>query len=92
MHLLLCYDVVEDKRRTRLHNHLKAWLEPVQKSVFEGRIRTDRLGELTALVERIIDHETDSVRIYSLCAGCRSLTHHIGTASPVEDRRTDIIV
>ncbi|TVR05316.1 MAG: CRISPR-associated endonuclease Cas2, partial [Deltaproteobacteria bacterium] len=83
MVILLCYDVVEDRRRTRLHNHLRQWLEPVQKSVFEGRIRPDRLGELLSLVEGIIDHDTDSVRIYPLCAGCRPLTHHIGVAEPV---------
>ena len=36
MYLLLCYDILGNARRQQLHTRLKAFLRPVQKSVFEG--------------------------------------------------------
>jgi CRISPR-associated protein Cas2 len=92
MHLVLCYDVVCDRRRARLFRTLKQYMEPVQKSVFEGVVPVRRHADLLALVGRTIDHETDSVRIYHLCRGCTPLMEHIGTAVAVHDPEADVVV
>ena len=92
MNLVLCYDVVEDKRRTRLHKRLKGFLRPVQKSVFEGWLHPTRYGPLLGVVRRTIDPHTDTVRIYHLCRGCIGLTELIGVAAPVDDPRDDTFV
>lgn len=92
MYLVLCYDIVQDRRRSRLHRNLKAILEPVQKSVFEGELDPSRYPELLRLVHRTIDHDTDTVRIYHLCAGCRAITDHIGCAHRVAPFEEDIIL
>ena len=50
MHLVLSYDVVENRRRARFHKRLKRYLLPVQKSVFEGPVVPARLDALERLV------------------------------------------
>jgi CRISPR-associated protein Cas2 len=92
MFLIVCYDVVADKRRNRLFKRLKGYLEPVQKSVFEGRLPERRLDALRSLILETIDPRVDTVRIYSLCNGCRGLVELIGTAAPVPDPAQDFIV
>lgn len=92
MHLVVCYDVVEDKRRTRLFKGLCGFLRPVQKSVFEGHVPESRFPALVDLVEGEIDAETDTVRIYHLCRGCRGQTDLIGTSVRVPTEPVDIII
>lgn len=92
MHLVVCYDVVSDPRRDRLHKGLKGFLRPVQKSVFEGQLPPRRYPALLALVDRCIDHETDTVRIYNLCGGCQGLMDLIGTAAPDPLGPEDVVV
>ncbi len=92
MHLVVCYDVVEDPRRRRLHDGLLGFLDHVQKSVFEGPLAADRYDALLHLVTRTIDHETDNVRIYSLCRGCARITDYIGVTEIVALEPEDIIL
>lgn len=91
MVLILCYDVVKNRRRGRLFKRLKRFLVPVQKSVFEGRIDPRKLDQVLSLVRREIDHETDTVRVYILCGGCRDSTILIGTAKPCRDEDDPIV-
>lgn len=92
MHIVVCYDVVEDARRRTLRQGLRGFLEHVQKSVFEGPLDSDRYDALLRLVNRTIDHETDNVRIYFLCRGCSRLTDHVGVAEVVPLEPEDIIL
>ena len=92
MYLLVCYDVVTDRRRNRLFKRLRGLLKPVQKSVFEGELPDRRLPELVKMVHDTIDSATDTVRIYSLCRGCRGLIDLIGVAAPVADPNQDWVV
>ena len=92
MYLVVCYDVVSDKRRRRLFGRLQAFLRPVQKSVFEGELPPRRYPELERLVKGVIDMETDCVRIYQLCRGCRPLTRHLGTSLVVPEGPEDVVV
>ena len=85
MHTVLSYDVCSNKRRARLHKRLKAFLHPVQMSVFEGRVSAAERTRLEDLVLLYADQNTDSVRIYSMCRACRGLTRLYGVAAPVFD-------
>lgn len=84
-HLVVVYDVTEDRRRTRVHRILHERLRHVQKSVFEGPIREDAVVSITERVGAAIDRSTDTVRIYRLCARCRCATEIVGTGSFVEE-------
>lgn len=70
MHLLVSYDLRDDRRRTRLAKGLSGFLTRVQMSVFEGELPDQRLEDLLSLIDSEIDPSEDSVRIYRLCRRC----------------------
>ena len=73
--LVLCYDIANDRIRTKVFKYLSNYGTNVQKSVFE-LIVTDI--EQRQIVSKLDDwlpfDENDSVRIYSICRSC---TRHI---------------
>ena len=84
MYVVVCYDVVADRRRARLLKRLKDFLEHVQKSVFEGEISDARLVALRKAVAEVIDPREDTVRIYHLCGRCTPATEVVGLGIYVE--------
>lgn len=92
IHLLVCYDVVDDRRRAKLSKYLKSRLERVQKSVFEGHVPESTIVGLMRRIGKLIDREADTVRIYQLCARCRDAVEVLGWGVPVEPDDDDIIV
>lgn len=92
MYLIVCYDITRNRLRSRLHRRLKGYLQPVQKSVFEGELPAWRYGELLEMIESVIDHRTDAVRIYQLCRGCAGLTTLVGVSTPVPSPDDDLFV
>lgn len=91
MHVVLTYDVVDNKRRTKFHKKLKRYLLPVQKSVFEGVLPVLQYQQVLDLVHAELDLSTDSIRIYSLCKNCVGLVEALGTAPELEDPEAPII-
>jgi CRISPR-associated protein Cas2 len=92
MYIVVCYDVVEDRRRGRLMKRLRGWLTHVQKSVFEGEIDDPELIKLRSTVLEEINPAVDTVRIFHLCARCIPGTEVLGTGSYVDISDTDEIV
>ncbi|MFH0822532.1 MAG: CRISPR-associated endonuclease Cas2 [Pseudomonadota bacterium] len=88
--VVVCYDIVDDKRRTRLAKLLTSFGERVQKSVFECRIDDRRYLKLKAEIEKLIDWEEDGVRYYQLCKGCLRVVEISGTGFVREEE--DVIV
>ncbi|MDQ7007210.1 MAG: CRISPR-associated endonuclease Cas2 [Acidobacteriota bacterium] len=91
-HLIVSYDVVDDNRRNRLAKLLKGYLQRVQKSVFEGELTARRHHTLRSRIEKVIDQDEDSVRIYLLCRRCVPALEIVGTGVPVEPPDEDIFV
>lgn len=91
MYVVVCYDIVSNRRRARLLKRMKGFLPHVQKSVFEGYVTDARLVELRAMIQREIDLEEDAVRVYHLCGRCISATEVIGMGTYVE-REDDQVV
>jgi CRISPR-associated protein Cas2 len=60
---VLVYDVVNDRRRNRLHRSLKNFGTAVQRSVFEFDLAPRDAHKMMERVERIIDLEEDVVRM-----------------------------
>lgn len=92
MYVVVCYDIVEDRRRTRLMKRLRALLTHVQKSVFEGELTNERLTGLQAAILDEIDPEVDTVRIYRRCARCATATDVLGTGVYVDTADADEIL
>jgi CRISPR-associated protein Cas2 len=79
VHLVVCYDIVENRRRNRLLRKMKEYLSHVQKSVFEGELEDSRLESLRQMILEEIDPGEDTVRIYHLCGRCVRVTEVLGT-------------
>jgi CRISPR-associated protein Cas2 len=64
----IVYDITEDKVRNRVAKKCKQFgLQRVQKSVFLGRLESNRFDELSEVCRELIDEETDSVYLFPFC-------------------------
>ena len=92
MYVLVCYDIICDRRRSRLFRRMKNFLPRVQKSVFEGEMPDSRYGNLIAMVKEQMDQGQDTVRIYHICRRCSPLVQVLGVGPLVEEEWEDIIL
>ena len=71
MFYIICYDIVDDRIRAKASKLLEGHGQRVQKSVFECTQLTEKqMLRLMDQLDRLMDHETDSVRLYRQCKGC----------------------
>jgi CRISPR-associated protein Cas2 len=77
---IIVYDIENDRRRLKVAKLLEQVGERVQYSVFEAWLTKDELLKLVRRLERHIEPDEDSIRIYYLCASCREKTRNIGEA------------
>jgi CRISPR-associated protein Cas2 len=66
MFTIVSYDVVDDKRRTKVLKLLKGYGAHVQYSVFECDLDARQFAKLGRELRALIDMNTDSVRCYRL--------------------------
>ncbi len=85
MVVVVCYDVVDNKKRYRLAKLMKNYGSRVQKSVFECTLDERQYLTMKQSVEKLIDWELDSVRYYSLCRGCLRNVEISGLGIVTED-------
>lgn len=69
MFIVVSYDVVDDRRRKRVHDTLKDFGTRVQYSVFECLLDAPVLDRLVERLVGVVDAGEDSVRFYVLCQG-----------------------
>lgn len=75
---LVTYDIPDDRRRNKVANILADYGQRVQFSVFEVWL-SDRLrDELEDRLKQVIEAETDSIRLYRLCALCQTRVDTLG--------------
>jgi CRISPR-associated protein Cas2 len=91
-HVVVSYDVVDNLKRAKLSRYLKGYMGRVQKSVFEGVIADRRLEALKRGIEKQINREEDTVRIYTLCERCIASVEIIGTGVHIEEQDEDVLV
>ena len=72
MFLVVCYDIPDDKKRTRLGKALEGFGYRVQKSVFECELTPPLYEKMKQRISKMIDPQEDSVRYYFLCQACLS--------------------
>lgn len=66
-HVVVAYDIEDDRRRARLARTLEGYGERVQYSVFECDLEERHLVRLIRTLQRLI-HPGDAVRIYRMPA------------------------
>lgn len=82
---IVTYDIVDDRRRTRLAKALKDFGNRVQYSVFECLMGSKELCKMRERIANLTNHGEDSVRIYSMCGECEGKVEIIGTGARTED-------
>jgi len=75
---IVCYDIPENKRRTRLSRCLDAYGRRVQLSVYEMLMDESLLDRMIADVSLFLDIDEDLFTIYPLCKNCMRGVRRIG--------------
>ncbi|NWF57469.1 MAG: CRISPR-associated endonuclease Cas2 [Syntrophaceae bacterium] len=91
MFVVVSYDVVDDRKRTKIAKAMKSYGERVQKSVFECRIDDRQFMRMKKALESIMDMNEDSVRFYFLCKGCVDRIEISGWGAVTEDENLIIV-
>jgi len=76
----VCYDIPDDRRRTKVMKTLEGYGRRVQYSVFECELRPADLEKLKARLKALIQAEQDDVRFYDLCETCQGKVITLGRA------------
>ena len=63
---LVCYDIADPDRLTKVHRTVRRWGMPLQYSVFLVPAAPTAIGDLLRELGRVIDHREDDIRIYPL--------------------------
>ena len=71
MFIVVCYDISDDRRRTRVSNILKGFGNRVQRSVFECDLRPKDFPKLKQRLSKVLKDD-DGLRYYILCSECVS--------------------
>ncbi|MCB9139681.1 MAG: CRISPR-associated endonuclease Cas2 [Caldilineaceae bacterium] len=88
---VVCYDIPNTKRRTRIMKLLEGYGRRAQFSVFECHLSDKSLRELRERLEKIIEPAQDDVRIYHFCANCRPKARYLGKAKRHEQEPFRIV-
>lgn len=92
MYVLVSYDIVDNRIRTRVMKLLKNLGHRVQLSVYEcADIDERRYKRMKAAVEKLIDKNLDSVRYYHLCKGCLQNVEICGWGDQLADEGFEIV-
>ncbi len=88
---VISYDVVDNRRRTKVSNVLKDFGARVQLSVFECRLDLEQLEVMARRLGKVIDESKDSVRIYRICKECAPKIMILGTGVVTEDPEVYVV-
>ena len=78
MFTVVSYDIVDDRRRNKVHKEMRNFGRHVQYSVFECQLDGETLKKMARRLHALIDKREDSVRIYQLCEACVGKVQVIG--------------
>ena len=81
---VIAYDIVNDRRRSKVHKILCSYGAWTQFSLFECYLTAKQYLLLRERVERVLEPAEDSVRFYALCGACRKQVETIGSSRPEE--------
>lgn len=92
MFYVVSYDIVDDRKRTRVADILKDYGTRVQYSVFECNLDKDLIRRMTKELLKHINCEEDSLRIYRLCEDCITKVGTYGVCNRLRYKDEDVVV
>ena len=91
MFIIICYDIIDNIRRTKVSKQLENYGVRVQYSVFEANLDDRKTEEMVSYLRKSINEEEDGLRIYRVCAGCFKNIQVIGIGEVTRDRDIYIV-
>lgn len=91
MHIIVVYDISDNRRRERLRKSLMSFGLAVQKSVFECDLTKRQLEKMEKVIRGIISKGEDNVRYYQMCRQCKDNTEVFGGKPLVETKNAYIV-
>lgn len=88
---VICYDILDDRRRIKVARCLDGYGDRVQFSVFEALIDNTLMERLAGELGELIDEAEDSVRIYPMCSSCAAKVRKLGVMQPGPEVGEEIV-
>lgn len=79
MQYVVCYDITDDARRSRISQVLLDFGVRVQESVFVAHLDNVLAERLRVRMQRVVDQERDRVHMFQICATCESKAWVMGS-------------
>ena len=91
MHVVVVYDISENKRRERLRKSLMRFGNAVQKSVFECDLTQRQIEKMERVIRAIMSPSEDNIRYYKICKNCAVETEVFGGKALTETKTAYVI-
>jgi CRISPR-associated protein Cas2 len=90
---LVCYDIKDDRRRTRVAALLDGYGDRIQFSIFEILVSPETLEILRMELQDLIHLQEDRLAFFPQCSNCRKRQHWFGLgANSTLDEQEDFIL
>jgi len=83
---VICYDISDDHRRTRVHKALSGFGAWRQYSLFECYLTRKQYLLLQAKLAKLLKPAEDHIRLYQLCQGCEHRVEVLGGPKPEDPK------
>jgi CRISPR-associated protein Cas2 len=70
LQVVVAYDITDDKRRNKIAKCIEGYGMRVNYSVFECVLKPSGFKQLKKSLEKLLNSDEDTIRIYQLCKDC----------------------
>ena len=91
MFYIVSYDIPDTPRRTKIAKILEDFGDRVQYSVFECLLEKELLEKMIDRLEKVVQEEEDSIRVYALCGNCEKGIKVIGQGEVTKEKKYYIL-
>ena len=91
MPYIISYDIPDTQRRTKIAKILDDFGDRVQYSVFECLLDQDLVEKMIFKLEKVVNSDEDSIRIYALCRNCEKTIKIIGQGKLTKEEKYYIL-
>jgi CRISPR-associated protein Cas2 len=85
MQYVICYDITDDRRRSRIASLLLDFGTRVQESVFVAHLDEELFDRMHERLTKVIDVDWDKVHVFTQCAACEKREWTLGQGQVVVD-------
>ena len=83
---IVCYDIADERRRTRVAGTLLDFGRRLEESVFAVNLDEELTMRMKARLRREIEETEDTVHLFPLCAACAGKMEVMGRGEKPEDQ------